>query len=610
MFESFWRKLGVGGVILLCFLTIAFTSGVALFCPGDIQTLSFSEFVQKVERGEIQEVKIKGEEIKGADVTGKRFRVILPDSSRVLPFLERHLVKVQFEKGRLPGDWITWVLLFLSASTLGLVFLAFLRPSPQPSRLFSFLRSRAQIISPEKVKVRFSDVAGVEEAKEELQEVVEFLKGPSRFVRLGGRMPKGILLVGPPGTGKTLLAKAVAGEAGVPFFSISGSDFVEMFVGVGAARVRDLFAEAKKHKPCIIFIDEIDAVGRSRGVGAGGGHEEREQTLNQLLVEMDGFESEEGIVVLAATNRPDILDPALLRPGRFDRRIEVPPPDVRGREAILRVHARKIRLSPEVDLSELARATPGFTGADLANLLNEAALLAARQGKEMVDREDLEKAKDKILLGRERKGVVISEEEKQLAAYHEAGHALMAYLLPGTDPIYKISILPRAHTLGVVQQLPLDDRHVYSRDYLFKQIMILLGGRVAEEYIFGQATTGAGDDLARATEIARRMVCEWGMSKQLGPLVFPPRPQEKILMKYEEPRAYSEKTAQLIDEEVYRVVGLCYAKDREVLAKHIKYLHILAETLLEKETLDGEALKKLLADLKPLREEDVRLPED
>ncbi|WP_297055273.1 AAA family ATPase, partial [Thermosulfurimonas sp.] len=385
-------------------------------------------------------------------------------------------------------------------------------------------------------------------------------------------------------------------------------DFVEMFVGVGAARVRDLFAQAKKHSPCIIFIDEIDAVGRHRVAGAGGGHEEREQTLNQLLVEMDGFDSQEGIIVVAATNRPDILDPALLRPGRFDRRITVPPPDLKGREAILRVHARKIQLAEDVDLTRLAKSTPGFTGADLANLLNEAAILAARSGKERVDLEDIEKAKDKILLGRERKGIIISEEEKQLAAYHEAGHALIAYLLPGMDPIYKISIIPRSHTLGVVQQLPVDERHVYSREYLLKRIMTLLGGRVAEEYVFGEASTGAGDDLEKATEIARKMVCEWGMSKRLGPLVFPQREPGYVNRNPADIRAYSEKTAQEIDEEIRRIIHRCYTKDCEILARYIKYLHLLAEALLEEETIDGETLKELLRDVEPLG--DIRIDED
>ncbi len=496
-----------------------------------------------------------------------------------------------------------WALvLFGLGLFLLVVWLLSLRPASFPSQFFSFVRSRARLIRPEEVRVRFEDVAGVEEAKEELREVVEFLKDPQKFARLGGRMPKGILLVGPPGTGKTLLAKAIAGEAGVPFFSISGSDFVEMFVGVGAARVRDLFAQAKKHSPCIIFIDEIDAVGRHRIASAGGGHEEREQTLNQLLVEMDGFESQDGIVVLAATNRPDILDPALLRPGRFDRRVEVPPPDLKGREAILRVHARRIPLARDVDLAVVAKSTPGFTGADLANLLNEAAILAARQGKSCVEMEDIEKAKDKILLGRERKGIVISEEEKQLAAYHEAGHALIAYLLPGVDPIYKVSIIPRSHALGVIQQLPIDERHVYPKDYLLKKIMILLGGRVAEEYVFGQASTGAGDDLEKATEIARKMVCEWGMSNRLGPLVFPHRePYGYPGRDFADIRAYSEKTAREIDEEIENIIRKCYENDRELLSRHIKYLHILAETLLEVETIDGETLKNLLSDLKPLK---------
>lgn len=525
----------------------------------------------------------------------------------MIPFLRRYLVKIYVENPGLVPSW-AWVFLGGVVVFILLSLVLNLKPASVPSQFFSFVRARARFIRPEEVEVRFKDVGDIEEVKEELWEIVEFLRDPQKFIRLGGRMPKGVLLMGPPGTGKTLLAKAIAGEAGVPFFSISGSDFVEMFVGVGAARVRDLFAQAKKHSPCIIFIDEIDAVGRHRVAGAGGGHEEREQTLNQLLVEMDGFDSQEGIIVVAATNRPDILDPALLRPGRFDRRITVPPPDLKGREAILRVHARKIQLSEDVDLTRLAKSTPGFTGADLANLLNEAAILAARSGKERVDLEDIEKAKDKILLGRERKGVIISEEEKQLAAYHEAGHALIAYLLPGMDPIYKISIIPRSHTLGVVQQLPVDERHVYSREYLLKRIMTLLGGRVAEEYVFGEASTGAGDDLEKATEIARKMVCEWGMSKRLGPLVFPLREPGHINRNPADIRAYSEKTAQEIDEEIRRIINRCYAKDCEILARYIKYLHLLAEALLEEETIDGETLKELLRDIEPLR--DIRIDED
>ncbi len=598
---EFWKKLG-----LITFLLLVIILPIFYFCSPPSNTLSYNAFLEEVRKGKVKKVIIKGHKVEVQDQRGERYLVYVPDDPELVPFLKRHLVEVYVAKPRF-GGLSPEIFIFLALCVvIVLLALFYFRPFQPSSRLFSFVRSRARLIHPEEVKVRFEDVAGIDEVKEELWEVVEFLKDPNKFTRLGGRMPKGILLVGPPGTGKTLLARAIAGEAGVPFFSISGSDFVEMFVGVGAARVRDLFAQAKRHAPCIIFIDEIDAVGRHRGIGVGGGHEERDQTLNQLLVEMDGFDAKEGIVVIAATNRPDILDPALLRPGRFDRRIEVPPPDLKGREAILKVHARNIPLSKEVDLSVIAKGTPGFTGADLANLLNEAALIAARQGKSQVEMEDIEKAKDKILLGKERKGIAISEEERQLSAYHEAGHALIAYLLPGTDPVYKISIIPRGRALGVIQQLPLDERHVYPKDYLLKKIMILLGGRVAEEYIFGQATTGSGDDLEKATEIARRMVCEWGMSNRLGPCAFPHRefgsyPHRDFM----DLRSYSEKTAREIDEEIKRIIRECYEKDREILARHIKYLHILAETLLEVETIDGETLKKILKDLKPLKDVEI-----
>ncbi|MCC6048929.1 MAG: ATP-dependent zinc metalloprotease FtsH, partial [Thermodesulfobacterium sp.] len=425
--------------------------------------------------------------------------------------------------------------------------------------------------------------------------VVEFLKNPHKFTRLGARIPKGILLVGPPGTGKTLLAKAVAGEAGVPFFSISGSDFVEMFVGVGAARVRDLFAQAKAHAPCIIFIDEIDAVGRMRGAGLGGGHDEREQTLNQLLVEMDGFDTAEGIVVLAATNRPDILDPALLRPGRFDRHIYVPPPDVNGREAILKIYAKKVKLAPNVDLRVIAKSTPGFTGANLENLMNEAALIAAKKGKELVDMEDLEEAKDKILMGKERKGYAMSEEEKKIIAYHEAGHALVAYYLPDPDPVHKISIIPRGMALGITQQLPLDDRHIYTEDYLLKKIIVLLGGRASEELIFNMLSSGARDDLKRATQIARKMVCEFGMSKTLGPLTYG-KTEEQVFLGKElfQLKDYSEETARLIDLEIRNIITECYQKAKTILTTYVDKLHLVANTLLEEETIEAERFKLLL----------------
>ena len=427
------------------------------------------------------------------------------------------------------------------------------------------------------------------------REIIEFLKDPQKFTKLGGRIPKGILLVGPPGTGKTLLAKAIAGEADVPFLSISGSDFVEMFVGVGASRVRDLFAQAKKNAPCIVFIDEIDAVGRYRGAGLGGGHDEREQTLNQLLVEMDGFESNEGIIVIAATNRPDILDPALLRPGRFDRQVVVPIPDVKGREEILKVHTRNTPLADDVDLGMIARSTPGFTGADLENLVNEAALLAARKNKDRVGMEELEAAKDKVLMGTERKSMIISEEERRDTAYHEAGHALVAKLTPGSDPIHKVSIIPRGQALGVTQQLPTDDRHIYSKEYLLANITTLMGGRAAEEVVLGHFTTGAGNDIERATEIARKMVCEWGMSERLGPLSFGRREEQVFLGKeLVMHKDYSEKTAQEIDEEVRRIVNECYERAKGLIEQNIEALHRLAGALLERESLTGDEIEEVL----------------
>ena len=464
------------------------------------------------------------------------------------------------------------------------------------AKALSFGKARARLISEKHNKITFSDVAGVDEAKEELREIIEFLKDPQRFQKLGGKIPKGVLLVGPPGTGKTLLAKAIAGEANVPFFSISGSDFVEMFVGVGASRVRDLFEQGKKHAPCIIFMDEIDAVGRHRGAGLGGGHDEREQTLNQLLVEMDGFETNEGVILIAATNRPDVLDPALLRPGRFDRQVVVPRPDVKGREEILRVHARRIPLGPDVDLKVLSRGTPGFSGADLANLVNEAALLAARHSKKLVEMIDFESAKDKVLMGVERRSMIISEEEKRTIAYHEAGHTLVAKTLPGADPVHKVTIIPRGRALGLTQQLPADDKYNYSRDYLMNRITILLGGRAAEEMVLQQQTTGAGDDLEKATEMARKMVCEWGMSEKLGPLTFGKR-EEHIFLGREVARHqdYSEETAVLIDSEVKQIVHDSAARARSILEEQLARLHRLAKALLEHESLDAEEITRVLA---------------
>ncbi len=519
-----------------------------------------------------------------------------------LPFDDPDLVKRLVEAGvqvkaKPRQIWWDLVVSYLPWIVLILVFWFFLFRQFQagPNRAFMFGKSRVKILAEDRPKVTFQDVAGVEEAKEELREVIEFLKNPGKFRRLGARIPKGVLLVGPPGSGKTLLAKAVAGEAGVPFLSISGSDFVELFVGVGAARVRDLFEQAKAHAPCIVFIDEIDAVGRLRGAGLGGGHDEREQTLNQLLVEMDGFDTSEGIVVMAATNRPDILDPALLRPGRFDRHIVVDLPDVKGREEILKIHTRKLPLAPDVDLSKIARGTPGFSGADLANLANEAALLAARAGREQVTMEDFEEAKDKVLMGAARKSLVLSDEEKRRIACHESGHALVSRFLPGTDPIHKVTIIPRGRALGITQQLPVDDRHIYPREYLENQLAILMGGRVAEQIVYGEISTGAGNDLERATELARKMVCEWGMSDKLGPVTFG-KVEEEIFLGRElgVKRSYSEKYAQLIDSEIQRFVQEAEQRARNILEEHREDLDRLIQALLERETLTGEEIDEIL----------------
>ncbi|MEW5995144.1 MAG: ATP-dependent zinc metalloprotease FtsH, partial [Candidatus Zixiibacteriota bacterium] len=464
-----------------------------------------------------------------------------------------------------------------------------------PRGLFSFGKSRARLLTDERPKVTFSDVAGADEAKEELQEIIEFLKDPGKFQKLGGKIPKGGLLLGPPGTGKTLLARAVAGEAGVPFFSMSGSDFVEMFVGVGASRVRDLFEQGKKNAPCIIFIDEIDAVGRHRGAGLGGGHDEREQTLNQLLVEMDGFESNEGVILIAATNRPDVLDPALLRPGRFDRQIVVPTPDVKGREGILKVHVRKIKLAEDVDLSVLARGTPGMSGADLANMVNEAALLASRRNKDAVSMDDFEEAKDKVLMGTARKSLVISDEEKKIIAYHESGHTLVAKFLPKADPIHKVTIIPRGMALGVTQSLPVDERHTHSKEYLEATLAVLMGGRTAELLVFDQLDTGAGNDLERATKLARKMVCNWGMSDKVGPVTFG-RTEEHIFLgrEFAQQKDYSEATAVLIDQEVAVLIRSAEETARGILEKNLDKLHTLAKRLLEKEIIEGSEVDAII----------------
>jgi len=493
------------------------------------------------------------------------------------------------------GSWPSWLLNLAPLILLAALWFFMIRQMQTGgNKALSFGKSRARLLSMQQKKVTFKDVAGVEEAKEELKEIIEFLREAQKFQKLGGRIPKGVLLVGPPGTGKTLLARAVAGEANVPFFSISGSDFVEMFVGVGASRVRDLFEQGKKNAPCIIFIDEIDAVGRHRGAGLGGGHDEREQTLNQLLVEMDGFESNEGVILMAATNRPDVLDPALLRPGRFDRRVVVNRPDVRGREEILRVHTRKIPLADDVELSVLARGTPGFSGADLANMVNEAALSAARQNRKAVLMYDFELAKDKVLMGVERKSLILTEEEKKVTAYHEAGHALVAAKLPNSDPLHKVTIIPRGMALGVTMQLPIDDKHNYTKEYLETEIAIMMGGRIAEEMFLSQMSTGAGNDIERATELARKMVCEFGMS-DLGPLTFGKK-EEQIFLGREiaQHRDYSEATAVKIDDEVRRMIGQGYNTAKSILAENNDTLVRIAVALLEREVLDANEIKLII----------------
>jgi len=570
---------------------------------------NYTDFIAQVQKGNIRDVTIllsqDSAEIQGEyKEPDQKFRnVVVPSAS--LPDITKQLQDKATTIRIKPvsrGDW-TAMLLNLLPLVLLVAFWIFMMRQMQAggNKALSFGKSRARLLTGQQKKVTFKDVAGVDEAKEELQEIIEFLRDPQKFQKLGGRIPKGVLLVGPPGTGKTLLARAIAGEANVPFFSISGSDFVEMFVGVGASRVRDLFDQGKKNAPCIIFIDEIDAVGRHRGAGLGGGHDEREQTLNALLVEMDGFESNEGVILIAATNRPDVLDPALLRPGRFDRRVVVPRPDVKGREEILRVHTRKVPLSDDVDLSILARGTPGFSGADLANLVNEAALWAARQNRKFVAMADFEMSKDKVLMGVERRSMILSEEEKRNTAYHEAGHALAATLTPGADPLHKVTIIPRGMALGVTQQLPIDDKHTYTKEFLEAQLTVLMGGRAAEEIFLNHLTTGAGNDIERATEVARQMVCEWGMS-EMGPLSFGKK-EEAIFLGREiaQHRDYSEGTAIRIDQEVRRIVTESYSRARETLETNRDALERVAQALLEREVLDANEIRLLIAG-KPLPE--------
>jgi len=589
-------KTVVFWVVLFCVAVLLFAVVHNSQAPRET-TLSFTEFLNRVKEGQVAEVTITGNEVHGSFKGGNaKLATFIPTNyPDVYNLLRDNNVNVTI-KDTSSGNWIS-ILVNASPFIVLLAFWIFMMRQMQSggNKALSFGKSRARLHSTQQKKVTFKDVAGVEEAKEELQEIIEFLREPQKFQKLGGRIPKGVLLIGPPGTGKTLLARAIAGEASVPFFSISGSDFVEMFVGVGASRVRDLFEQGKKNAPCIIFIDEIDAVGRHRGAGLGGGHDEREQTLNQLLVEMDGFESNEGVILVAATNRPDVLDPALLRPGRFDRRVVVGRPDVQGREAILRVHTKKIPLGDNVDLSVLARGTPGLAGADLANLVNESALNAARQNRKVVTMYDFEMAKDKILMGAERKSMILSDAEKRNTAYHEAGHALAAAVLPNADPLHKVTIIPRGMALGVTMQLPIDDKHSYNKEYLLAQLAILMAGRIAEEKYMHHMTTGAGNDIERATDLARKMVCEWGMS-ELGPLSFGKK-EEQIFLGREiaQHRDYSEETAIRIDEQVRKLVQGAYNTSSQILEERSEALVQIAEALLEREILDGGEVMQIVA---------------
>ena len=591
---AFWLFLAIIALLGFTFINNAQKNPKA-------DELGFADLLQQIEAGNVVSITKQGKKLTG------EYR---PDGVDVIEFvsfgnLEADNAQGILETADLYYDekeereprWQLFLIYWLPLMLVVFLFFFFFRQvNAGGGRAMAFGKSKARLLSESQKKVTFEDVAGIEEAKEELEEIVEFLREPRKFTRLGGQIPKGVLLMGAPGTGKTLLARAIAGEAGVPFFSISGSDFVEMFVGVGASRVRDLFEQGKKNAPCIVFIDEIDAVGRHRGAGLGGGHDEREQTLNQLLVEMDGFESNEGVILVAATNRPDVLDPALMRPGRFDRRVVVPLPDVKGRQGILEVHTRKVVMSDTVDLSEIARGTPGFSGADLRNLANEAALWAAREGLDEVVQRHFEDAKDKVLMGSERRSLMLSEDEKRDIAYHEAGHAIVAELTPGADPVHKVTIIPRGRALGLTQQLPVDERHNYDRDYLLTSVTILMGGRAAEQLALERFTTGAGNDISRATEMAHKMVCEWGMSEKLGPLSFGSR-EEQIFLGREISRKkdYSERTAETIDSEIHEIVTDAYERALGILRSNLDALHEVAAALLLKESLDGAAVTEIVA---------------
>ena len=584
----FWVVVGLFMILLFNLFS------VPPHAPED--DVIFSDFMAQLDKGEVTKVIIKSSHISAILKDGTRIRTYSAEYPDMVKVLRERNVQIEAR----PPDENPWYITFLVTwgpfiLFLGLWFFLMRQMQIGGNKALSFGKSRARMLTEERKKTTFADVAGIDEAKDEVAEIIEFLKDPRKFQKLGGRIPKGVLIVGPPGTGKTLLAKAIAGEAGVPFFSISGSDFVEMFVGVGASRVRDLFEQGKKHAPCIIFIDEIDAVGRLRGAGLGGGHDEREQTLNQLLVEMDGFDTTEGVILIAATNRPDVLDPALLRPGRFDRQIVVNRPDLRGRAAILKVHTKKVPIAGDVELEKIARGTPGFSGADLENLVNEAALWAARQNKKVVEVVDFETAKDKVLMGVERKSLILSDDEKRTTAYHEAGHALMAKLLPGADPVHKVTIIPRGRALGMTMQLPTDDRHNYSKEFLYNTLAILMGGRVAEELVLNHITTGAGNDIERATDLARKMVCEWGMSEKLGPLTFGKKNEEIFLgREIATHRDFSEQVAIEIDHEVKRLVTENYDRATRMLTEHMGVLKALAEALLEKEVLDAPEIDRIV----------------
>ena len=584
--NAFYKKLTLWLMILLTVLfAVQVMNGPA---SRPTQSITYSEFWSHVQSGDISRVIIQDQEITGLGQDGRPFKTVAPSDTELIPMLRQARVNISVEKPKeMPWYFSVFVSWFPILLLIG-VWVFFMRQMQMGGKSgpLAFGKTRAKLQEGEDNKVTFADVAGIDEAKEELEEIIDFLRDPQKFTRLGGRIPKGVLLAGSPGTGKTLLARAIAGEAGVPFFTISGSDFVEMFVGVGASRVRDLFAQGKKNAPCIIFIDEIDAVGRHRGAGLGGGHDEREQTLNQLLVEMDGFEGNDGVIIIAATNRPDVLDPALLRPGRFDRQVVVPVPDVKGRQKILEIYAAKTKLAKDVDLAVIARGTPGFSGADLENLVNEAALLAARENREEVDSGLLERAKDKVMMGAERKSMIISQKEKENTAYHEAGHALVAYLLPGTDPIHKVTIIPRGRALGLTMQLPIDEKYTHSKKDLLNSIAILLGGRGAEKLVFGDVTTGAGNDIERATELARKMVCEWGMSEELGPLAYGVK-EEQIFLGREitRQRNYSEETSKKIDAAVKQIILDAGDKVDSLLTEHRASLDGIANELLDKETI-------------------------